>query len=607
MTSPIEVSTDPTINQPRKSQSLPFKTSPPANQPALVTELAESKNLPSNPSSPTARSDCSSKESTVSDARVPNEHLKRTVSGNKFAKTESTKTPDENNSVNPPEDTETPKNASVQTSLAPEGLKRDSNDSTSPVAPVSKASVRTTSNETTTNASNSQLKAGAITNARAKPQSTQKSVNSTANPAVILPTTPIADDDVVFVDGQAFNGRGYPVCGVANQRGKRCGRIGTCPFHSGARAKARASNPSQNPTTPSKPPAKRPRSTLTSTPDSILPASAASPPSAGQLLTNSADTENGDNHVSLNINGKRTRAAQVAKREVAIPPRKARFKRSWTPDEHRLFLAAMRHHGRGKWKEIAADVKTRTANQCQSHAQKYFLRQAKSDSERKKKSIHDVTDVEVTMDDAISPSAVVIQQPSSTAVVPSSGSKPVVILPRTSQAVPLAPGPAPSSNSVAIGRDATTLVHRVSPASVSPSAFLTCTGRGSTVPTISSQTMSTVPVVFPVSSYGNVQYAPLMQPVLSSGNAASAAVVPPPPLAKLRVTVHVNGRLKGGMALVLPDTLDQFFEQAKSKLNFGDSFQRVFTRSGGEITCIDEMCPDDMLWLSSGEDFTTPR
>lgn len=606
MTSPIEVSADPTINRPRKSQSLSFKTPPSANQPTLVNELAESKNLAGNPSSPTARSDCSSKESTASGARLPNEQLKRTASENESAKTDSIKTPEANKSVKPLEDSKTSKNASVQTSLAPEGLKRDSNDSTNPVASVSKTSVKTTLNEAT-NASNSHTKTAAATNARAKPQSTQKSIKSSANPAVILPTTPIADDDVVFVDGQAFNGRGYPVCGVANQRGKRCGRIGTCPFHSGARAKPRGSNPSQSPTTPSKPPAKRPRSTLTSTSDSILPAPAASPPSAGQLLTNSVETENGGNPVSLNFNGKRSRAAQVAKREVAIPPRKARFKRSWTPDEHRLFLTAMRRHGRGKWKEIAADVKTRTANQCQSHAQKYFLRQAKSDSERKKKSIHDVTDVVATTDDAISPSAVVIQQPPSAALVPSTGSKPVVILPRTSQAVPLAPGPAPLSNSAAIGGDSTTLVHRVSQASVSPSAFLTCTGRGTTVPTISSQTVSTVPVVFPVSNYGNVQYAPLMQPILSTGNAASAAVVPPPPMAKLRVTVHVNGKLKGGMALVLPDTLDEFFEQAKSKLNFGDSFSRVFTRSGGEITCIDEMCPDDMLWLSAGEDFTTPR
>lgn len=400
---------------------------------------------------------------------------------------------------------------------------------------------------------------------------------------------------------------------MANQRGKRCGRIGTCPFHSGGRSKARAAIPSPHPAPSSKPPAKRPRS---------APAPAVSP-TAGvaerdsnvniekpaqlpdELRNDNTDAE-GVAANSCNANGKRPRNAHVAKREVAIPPRRARFKRSWTPDEHRLFLTAMRRHGRGKWKEIAADVKTRTANQCQSHAQKYFLRQAKSDSERKKKSIHDVTDADM-QDDAASPSAVVIQQSTSSALIPAPNAKPVVILPRTSHAVPLAPGPPPSSNPIVITSDGATLVHRMNPTSVSTSALLTCTARGATVPTVSTQTLSTVPVVFPVSNYGGVQYAPLMQPALNSGNAASAAVIPPPPLAKLRVTVHVNGKLKGGMALVLPDTLDQFFEQAKSKLNFGDTFSRVFTRSGGEITCLDEMCPDDMLWLSTGGDFTTPR
>lgn len=411
-------------------------------------------------------------------------------------------------------------------------------------------------------------------------------------------SAPIADDDVVFVDGQAFNGRGYPVCGVANQRGKRCGRIGTCPFHSGIRTKTKATNePSAS---ISKSPAKRPRSSVPSTKpspafDPMVGVEGTAVPTSG--VTNDVPS-------ATPTNGKRGRGANATKREVAIPPRKSRFKRSWTPDEHLLFLTAMRRHGRGKWKEIATDVKTRTANQCQSHAQKYFLRQAKSDSERKKKSIHDVTDVQVSMEDMTSLPG--IQQPPAPSV-PSPSSKPVVLFPRRSQAVPLAPGPAPPRPSIVLGTDGTTLLHRVAPNSTPSSALLTCAGRGTTVTTVATQALSTVPVVFPVSNISNMQYTPLVQSFLTPGNASSAAVIPPPPPAKLRVTVHVNGKLRGGMALMLPDSLDQFFEQAKSKLNFSGCFCRVFTRSGGEITCLDEMCQDDTLWLSSGEDFLTPR
>lgn len=129
------------------------------------------------------------------------------------------------------------------------------------------------------------------------------------------------------------------------------------------------------------------------------------------------------------------------------------------------------------------------------------------------------------------------------------------------------------------------------------------------------QAISTVPFVVPMSNLG-FQYGPMMQQFIaqpgggtSAAAAAAAAVVAgPPPMAKLRVTVHVNGMLKGGMALMLPNTLEQFYEMAKRKLQFeGELFRRVFTRSGGEISCLDEMCQDDMLWLSTGEDFVTPR
>lgn len=116
-----------------------------------------------------------------------------------------------------------------------------------------------------------------------------------------------------------------------------------------------------------------------------------------------------------------------------------------------------------------------------------------------------------------------------------------------------------------------------------------------------------VPIVLPMSGIQYTSMLPtFMQPGMATTGAPAIVAAPPPP-AKLRVTVHVNGRLKGGMALMLPASLETFFEMGKSKLNFDATFNRVFTRSGGEITCLDEMCPDDMLWLSKGDDFLTPK
>ncbi|CAN1126257.1 Transcription factor SRM1 [Linum perenne] len=61
----------------------------------------------------------------------------------------------------------------------------------------------------------------------------------------------------------------------------------------------------------------------------------------------------------------------------------------------RLFLIELRTYGKGDWRSISRNVVvTRTPTQVASHAQKYFLRQRSVKKERKRSSIHDITNVD---------------------------------------------------------------------------------------------------------------------------------------------------------------------------------------------------------------------
>ncbi|KAK9683238.1 hypothetical protein RND81_10G125700, partial [Saponaria officinalis] len=63
----------------------------------------------------------------------------------------------------------------------------------------------------------------------------------------------------------------------------------------------------------------------------------------------------------------------------------------WTEEEHRQFLLGMQRYGKGDWKMIANEfVKTRTAVQIASHAQKYFKKLG-SEKKYKRWSVFDVT------------------------------------------------------------------------------------------------------------------------------------------------------------------------------------------------------------------------
>jgi len=49
----------------------------------------------------------------------------------------------------------------------------------------------------------------------------------------------------------------------------------------------------------------------------------------------------------------------------------------WTNQEHEMFVAALKIHGK-KWKKVASMIKTRTAVQIRTHAQKYFIKMGKA-------------------------------------------------------------------------------------------------------------------------------------------------------------------------------------------------------------------------------------
>nr|GMD36130.1 transcription factor SRM1 [Ipomoea batatas] len=92
---------------------------------------------------------------------------------------------------------------------------------------------------------------------------------------------------------------------------------------------------------------------------------------------NSGNTNSDSNH------GKSMRADQ--ERRKGIP---------WTEEEHRFFLLGLEKYGKGDWRSISRNfVVTRTPTQVASHAQKYFIRLNSMNKDRRRSSIHDITNV----------------------------------------------------------------------------------------------------------------------------------------------------------------------------------------------------------------------
>ncbi|KAL5543052.1 hypothetical protein UlMin_010762 [Ulmus minor] len=92
---------------------------------------------------------------------------------------------------------------------------------------------------------------------------------------------------------------------------------------------------------------------------------------------------NSGNFSSESNHGSKARSEQERRKGIA-----------WTEDEHRLFLLGLDKYGKGDWRSISRNfVVTRTPTQVASHAQKYFIRLNSMNKDRRRSSIHDITNV----------------------------------------------------------------------------------------------------------------------------------------------------------------------------------------------------------------------
>ena len=238
-----------------------------------------------------------------------------------------------------------PTNTNDNTSrLSPLQISRDDNSSLPPLKSSSNNENTITTNPISTapNSSNCALPL---------PNSTTPG-NSPEMAVAIYDIAKLLNAKCTVFRGKVYNDKGHPICGVLNQHDRPCGRIGKCPFH------------------------------FYSTPvtrDNVC---------NGQVDATGTAIPDHNNAISRTSYDP-TAVANGIEQPRLTPPKKMQYKHGWSKEEHYLFLSGLRTHGRGAWKQIAIDVKTRTATQVQSHAQKFYLRQKQRN--KNKRSIHDLT------------------------------------------------------------------------------------------------------------------------------------------------------------------------------------------------------------------------
>mmetsp|Transcript_21872 Transcript_21872/g.37703 ORF Transcript_21872/g.37703 Transcript_21872/m.37703 type:complete len:735 (+) Transcript_21872:99-2303(+) len=337
---------------------------------------------------------------------------------------------------------------------------------------------------------------------------TLKAIEDASSLAPVVPRDP----KVYRSNNEVYNSRGFRVCGVRNHRGSLCSRIGHCPFHAHLKSEMMDDDMDQA------------GGRAGGSADPVKGGTSSGKYNSGDENEQPAGS---DGEIGERRGVKRASASLVNVVDVEAPPERIRYKQSWTTEEHARFLEGLEKYGKGKWKQISKYVGTRNAYQCQSHAQKHFIRQNQLQDRRKRRKVTNVL-----------------------------GSR--------------APGPDGGAD------DFQTLgVHDM---------------KGHTKIGMENG------LVLPMPLFMNLAAAANSAPI-----SATAALGVHPPIPKLRVTIYRNGESKNGKALIVPATWEEFLNLCAIKLETGP-LHRAYSRSGGEIVSLDELCQDDTVYLCEQND-----